>query len=314
MLYFCANLEKKCHIRSCGNKAFSMANKGSQKISTFGSRATSTVSVCLVLIVVGVFAILGMAARGMDRQMRSSVGFTVTVQRDASSTEVSEACEAVSALTGVDTVVYISPDSILAFEEAAMGMPLALEPGVNPYSAELQVEVGRLYANADSVVKLVEECRTIDCVEDVTTDVVVLKKMDSTLSRLRLALIAAAIVLLIISVALINNTVSLSIYSRRFGIHTMRLVGASASFIRAPFVRVGAVNGFIAGLVAILLLCALRVYAATFEPMADEILPWSAMAVMCVALLLLGVIMCAVTSYFATNRYLAKSYDELFLK
>ena len=101
--------------------------------------------------------------------------------------------------------------------------------------------------------------------------------------------------------ALINNTVSLSVYSRRFLIHTMRLVGATPGFIRRPFVRSGAINGLIASVVACALVCTARIFAAGVDIIVARALSWP-------------VLLAALTSYFATNRYLAASYDEMFLK
>ena len=113
---------------------------------------------------------------------------------------------------------------------------------------------------------------------------------------------------------LINNTVSLAVYSRRFIIHTMKLVGATGAFIRRPFILAGIATGAIAAGVAIALLAALRAYAATFDPMVNLLLGWTDMAMIFIAMALLGILICALASTVATNRYLRADYDEMFMK
>lgn len=291
-----------------------MSQKESQKISTFGSRATSTVSVSLVLFLLGLGAMVAVAARGLAADLRASTGLTLSLARTAAPADIADLRVAAAADVATLSTYFISADSILAAETRAMGVAPALEPGVNPYSPELEIKVKPAWANADSLAVLAARYADLDIVEDVADDGAVLHALDGTMARIAVILYGLAAVLLVVSIVLISNTVSLSIYSRRFGIHTMRLVGATAGFIRRPFVRAGAVNGLIAGLIAAGVLCALRAYAATLEPAADELLPWWVMAIIGGATVVVGILLCAVTSYFATNRYLAKNYDELFLK
>ena len=94
----------------------------------------------------------------------------------------------------------------------------------------------------------------------------------------------------------------------------MKLVGATRGFIRAPFVRSAALNGFIAGVIASALLAFIRVYASTLDPIVPASLPWVEMAVLFVGLSVMGTVMCALTAAFAINRHLNSSYEDLFLK
>ncbi len=291
-----------------------MSGQGIRKISTFGSRLTSTVSVCLVLLLMGVAAMIALAARSVGDDVRRNLGFTVRMERGCDSIAVRQLSERIAADRGVESAVYLSADSILAAETAALGGDLALEAGANPYSAEIEVRVRPSHANADSIDAMAAVYEMADGVDEIVSERAVIAGVERTMNRLRLVLIIIAAILLCVSIALINNTVSLSIYSRRFTIHTMRLVGATAGFIRAPFVRAGAVNGLVAGLGASALLCLLRAYGATVDPIVAECLPWTSMAAVCAGAIVAGIAICALTSYFATNRYLAISYDEMFLK
>ena len=270
-----------------------------------GSRITSIVSVCLVLVLLGLSAMTGICARALGDDLRGGLGFTVIMEADADTTLVRDVAEMLAA---------DSADSILASERAFLGSDFALEPGVNPYSAEIEVKMKPEHAVADSVAAMSQYYSQCEGVARVATQGEVLDGVESTLSRTNTVLLILAGVLLLVSVALINNTVSLSVYSRRFLIHTMRLVGATPGFIRRPFVRSGAINGLIASVVACALVCTARIFAAGVDIIVARALSWPVMAVMCAALVAAGVLLAALTSYFATNRYLAASYDEMFLK
>ena len=279
-----------------------------------GSRITSIVSVCLVLVLLGLSAMTGICARALGDDLRGGHGFTVIMEADADTTLVRDVAEMLAADRAVREVKMLSADSILASERAFLGSDFALEPGVNPYSAEIEVKMKPEHAVADSVAAMSQYYSQCEGVARVATQGEVLDGVESTLSRTNTVLLILAGVLLLVSVALINNTVSLSVYSRRFLIHTMRLVGATPGFIRRPFVRSGAINGLIASVVACALVCTARIFAAGVDIIVARALSWPVMAVMCAALVAAGVLLAALTSYFATNRYLAASYDEMFLK
>ena len=146
------------------------------------------------------------------------------------------------------------------------------------------------------------------------TQATVVDSVNSFLNRLSVVLLAIAAALLVISFVLINNTVSLAVYSRRFIIHTMKLVGATGAFIRRPFLLAGAGTGAIAGVAAAAILAGIRAYGATFDPIVDVLLPWWTMAWLLAAVILAGVVICVLASIFATNRYLRADYDEMFMK
>lgn len=290
-----------------------MPDKGSQKISTFGSRLTSTVSVTMVLILLGMAAMLAVAASSLGRSLQSNLGFTVRLERGLDDDAAQSLCVRLGADRGVRRVTFISADSILAAESAAVDA-MALEPGVNPYNPEIEVKVLPEYASPDSIAAIVRAYEAADGVEEIVSAAEVAAGVETTLTRLRMILTALGAILLLISIALVNNTVSLSIYSRRFSIHTMRLVGATAGFIRRPFVVAGLVNGLFAGVAASAVLCVLRLWAAGADTAVDAALPWVETGLICGGAVLGGMALCGLTSYFATNRYLAKSYDEMFLK
>lgn len=293
-----------------------MSQKRSKRISTFGSRLTSIVSVSLVLLLLGLVAMAGLAGRNLTDEVRRNIGFIIKMDRDASAAQLNTVKKVLGGAPYVERYVFSSADDIMARESSLLGEDIADLVEINPYSSEYDVRVRPQYANLDSINMIIFEVRTIPGVEEIITEADVIKGVDTTFRRISTVLLIVAAVLLFISFVLISNTVSLSIYSRRFVIHTMRLVGASPAFIRRPFIFAGCRSGLVAGICASLVIAGVRMYTATLEPgLMDGALPWwPVMAALFGALIAGGIILCALASLLATSRQLRSSYDEMFLK
>lgn len=290
-----------------------MKKKGIKRVSTFGSRATSIVSVALVLFLLGLVLMSGFAAGALTDRLRSNLRLVVKVEHDASDAVVNALKQGFLADQAIGSVAYMSSDDIMAQESAFLNDSLIGEMDINPYQAEFELRMVPEYANADSIAMLSARYADADGVDDIISDAALVAGVDNGLRRMRGVLLGIAAILLVVSIALINNTVSLSVYSRRFAIHTMRLVGATNGFIRRPFILAGAVNGLIAGCIASIMLMAARAASAAVDPTLALGLDWQHMALIFVILLLSGATLCATTAFVATSRFLAANYDELFL-
>lgn len=291
-----------------------MADKRSRRISTFGSRITSLVSVALVLVLLGVAALMGVVGKNLTDDVRRNLGFVIKMERDVPEASVNQLKQALLASDAVEVLTYNSADDILAQESEYLGEDVSSLLDANPYASEFDIKVRPAYASPDSIAALVDMYDSYQGVSEVVTESAVIEGVDSTLRRVGAILLAVAIVLLAVSIALINNTISLSIYARRFVIHTMKLVGATGGFIRRPFLLAGMVNGLFAGMAATLLLVGARFYISSLDPLLEAVLPWACVAVVCAALVVIGTLICVLTAAFATNRYIRSSYDEMFLK
>lgn len=289
-----------------------MTNKRSARISTFGSQITSVISVALVLMILGLLAMALQASRSLSDDIRRNIGFVVKVDPTATADDVNRIKQLVAATPAVDSYIFASPESILAEESRMMGEDLGEMLDENPFGAEFDVKLKPAYANADSIAATGAAISADPAVAEIVTETAVVNSINSVIHRLTAILLAIAAALLIISFVLINNTVSLAIYSRRFIIHTMKLVGATGAFIRRPFVLTGIATGAIAGAIAIAVLGGVRTYATSFDPAIDGALPWQAMGWIFAAVLLAGILICFLASVIATNRYLRADYDEMF--
>lgn len=291
-----------------------MSKNKSNRISTFGSQLTSVVSVTLVLLILGVLGVIGVAGHeGMD-MLKQNLGFIIKIERTAPENDINRLKKWFSAADYVSNYVYSSADEILATETEYLGEDIAALVDVNPYGAEFDVKVKPEYANLDSIEAISSRLRAYPSVEDVLTESTMIANLDTALSRISWILIAIAAALLAISVVLINNTVHLAVYSRRFVIHTMKLVGATAAFIRRPFIIAGAVSGLIAAALASIILTLCAVYGASVDPMLGEMFTPSLYICVIASLFIIGILICTISSFVATTRYIRLNYDDMFMK
>ena len=241
-------------------------NKATRRISTLGSRFTSMISVCLVLLLLGIGAMAGLLGKGVAGEVRRNVGFVVKLERECPDDVCEKLEKQLRNCPAIASVDFLNADSILAQEKEYLGENLLTDLDENPFSPEFNVNLHPGATSPDSVAALTSYFESLDGVEEVVSENAVIAGVDNALRRIGTFSLIGAIALLFVAIALINNTVSLSIYSRRHTIHTMKLVGATRGFIRAPFIRSAAINGFAAGIAASALLAAIRIYAATFDP------------------------------------------------
>lgn len=278
----------------------------------FGKHLTSTVSVGMVLLILGIVGCAAFAAGNITRHIRENLGFNMVMKMDADLTRINDMKKRLTASDFVASYDYMSPEEILEQENAYLGSDVEELLGTNPYQPEFNVRVKAQYASVDSLDKIISPLRNIDSVEEITVHTEMVESVNSNIGTLSLVLIALAGALLVISFVLINNTVRLTIYSARFLLHTMQLVGATNAFIRRPIIIGNILNGILAAVVAILLLCLLRVYAVSIDPDLALALPWSDLIYVFLGVVAGGIIICGTASWIATNKYLRQSYDDMF--
>ena len=289
----------------------SQSNKRTSLMS-FGKHLTSTVSVGMVLLILGIVGCAAFAAGNISRHIRENLGFNMVMKMDADLTRINDMKKRLTASDFVASYDYMSPEEILEQENAYLGSNVEELLGTNPYQPEFNVKVKAQYASVDSLDKIIVPLRNIDSVEEITVHTEMVESVNSNIGTLSLVLIALAGALLVISFVLINNTVRLTIYSARFLLHTMQLVGATNAFIRRPIIIGNILNGILAAVVAILLLCLLRVYAVSIDPDLALALPWSDLIYVFLGVVAGGIIICGTASWIATNKYLRQSYDDMF--
>lgn len=281
-------------------------------LMSFGKHLTSTVSVGMVLLILGIVGCAAFAAGNITRHIRENLGFNMVMRMDADLTQINEMKKRLTSSEFVASYDYMSPEEILEQENAYLGSDVEELLGANPYQPEFNVRVKAQYASVDSLNKIISPLRECSTVEEITVHTEMVESINANIGSLSIVLVALAGALLVISFVLINNTVRLTIYSARFLLHTMRLVGATNAFIRRPIVAGNILNGILAAVVAILFLCLLRIYAVNIDPDLELALPWGDLIWVFAGVVAGGILICGTASWIATNKYLRQSYDDMF--
>lgn len=290
-----------------------MAKQQKSKISYFQSNITATVSVALVLILIGVTAFLGLSARTMSRELKENMGFSIVLKTDATDADIAGLKAIFAKAPYVAKATFISKDQALEQWKKDTGENLVETFGVNPLSAEFQVNVKANYAEIGKLKSIQAQLMHQSGVEDIALYETEVEATNKNIGNITIVLLFVAALLVFISFALINNTVRLTVYSRRFLIHTMKLVGAKPGFIRRPFVVQNMLNGLIAAAVACLVFvgsyfAAQDIVGGLVGTMFNEL----EVAAVFVGLALAGVVICGIAAFFAANKYIHLNYDDLF--
>lgn len=290
-----------------------MAKQQKSKISYFQSNITATVSVALVLILIGVTAFLGLSARTMSRELKENMGFSIVLKTDATDADIAGLKAIFAKAPYVAKTTFISKDQALEQWKKDTGENLVETFGVNPLSAEFQVNVKANYAEIGKLKSIQAQLMHQSGVEDIALYETEVETTNKNIGNITIVLLFVAALLVFISFALINNTVRLTVYSRRFLIHTMKLVGAKPGFIRRPFVVQNMLNGLIAAAVACLVFvgsyfAAQDIVGGLVGTMFNEL----EVAAVFVGLALAGVVICGIVAFFAANKYIRLNYDDLF--
>ncbi len=281
-------------------------------ISVLSAQITATVSVSLVLLLLGIIAMLGISAHLITTQIRESMGFTVVLSDTATPEQISELQHLCSEAPYMSSIRYISKENALEQWKEEMGEDLMKILEVNPFRGVIEVNVKSAYANSDSITEITFPIKMLDYVDEVNVAVEMVDSINDNFRSITAVLSIVALALLLISFALINNTVHLAVYARRFTIHTMRLVGATGAFIRKPFLVSNIVSGIIAGVIADLLLLGVIMYVRHISPDLMSVIPWDLIGIVFGSLIVIGILICGFASLLSTNKYLRADYDDMF--
>lgn len=284
------------------------------KISYFAAHFTTIISVTLVLIIVGVIALLAVGAERESRSLKEKIELNVVMSDFVSDAQAAILYNRLAKMPYVKKAELITKKMALNNWTEETGENLEELFGVNPLSPEISFSLNADYTSPDAIRKITSDISKIQGVEGVAVpDTDMVEAMNRNIEGLTLVLGVIAIVLIAISFVLINNTVHLTIYSRRFTIHTMQLVGASNNFIRRPFILNNMLSGVLSSIVASGVLAGgLWYLQSSAIPEIHGFFDWTVASVIFVGLVMAGTLICGISAWIASSRYLRKKYDELF--
>lgn len=286
-----------------------------RKVSTasfFHSRLTSIISIALVLFLMGLIMLMGLLGNELSVYVKENLSFSIVLKDSVKETDIKKMQTKLDALPYIKSTTYISKEQAAKELEEELGENPETFLGFNPLQASIEVKLHADYANPDSLSSIEKEIKRYTSVDELLYRKDMMEMVHSNLQRLEMILLALAAVLTLISFVLIGNTIRLLIYSKRFLIHTMQLVGATAGFIRAPFIRYNIISGLIASLLAIMLLTGALYYLQNELDGFIQLLDIRTLLIVDGAVLVLGLLLSTIATIFAVNKYLRMKVDQLY--
>lgn len=273
---------------------------------------TSSISTTLVLLLLGMVVFFVLSANNLSTYVRENIGISVLVSDDMKEPEALKFQKTLNEKSYVKESVYISKEQALKEQTEAMGTDPAEFLGYNPFTASIEIKLNAQYANSDSIAWIEKEILTNKKVMEVSYPQNLIDSVNRNIQKVSLFLLGLAALLTLISFALINNTIRLAIYSKRFLIHTMKLVGASWSFIRRPFLVRNVWIGVLAGIMADAILLGMAYMLVKYEPQLIEIITPNALLIVMASVFVFGLAITFLCAYISINKYLRMKASALY--
>ena len=273
---------------------------------------TSSISTTLVLLLLGMVVFFVISTNNLSTYVRENIGFTVLVSDDMKEPEALKFQKALNEKAYVKESAYISKEQALKEQTEAMGTDPAEFLGYNPFTASIEIKLNAEYANSDSIAWIEKEIKANKKVIEVNYPQNLMDSVNRNLKKISAFLLGLASLLLLISFALINNTIRLAIHSKRFLIHTMKLVGASWSFIRRPFLIRNVWIGVLSAVIADTCLIGMAMLLVKYEPQLIEIITPQTMLIVMGSVFVFGVVITWLCAYISMNKYLRMKANTLY--
>ena len=265
---------------------------------------TSSISTTLVLLLLGLVVFFVLTAHNLSVYVRENISFSVLISDDMKEADI------LKLQKKLNQEPFVKQSAKEQTE--AMGTDPEEFLGYNPFTASIEIKLHSDYANSDSIARIEKMIKKNTNIQDVLYRKELIDAVNDNIRNISLVLLALAVVLTFISFALINNTIRLAIYSKRFLIHTMKLVGASWGFIRGPFLRKNVWSGILAAIVADSVLMGTAYWAVTYEQELLQVITPEVMLIVCASVLVFGIVITWLCAYFSMNKYLRMKANSLY--
>lgn len=282
----------------------------SRKIRT--SHFSTVISITLVLFMLGLLGLLLLHTKKLSDYAKENIGFSIMIKEGVKEAGI------MAFIKRLDTEEFVKSTEYIPKEEAAIQLKKELGEdfigflGYNPLLPTIDLRLKAEYASLESVSRIEKKLLSNPEVKEVFYQKNLLEMVNQNMERISLIILGFSAVLMIIALALINNTIRLSVYSRRFLIRTMQLVGARRGFIRRPFIRNGIIDGLISAIVAIGLLMVVMSFLFQEIPELIQMVDYKMYVGLMITVLLLGILISWLCTWLAVRRYLRMKTDELY--
>ena len=288
-----------------------MNNERYFKARTRSSNVSTIIGIALVLFMLGVLGFLVLNAQALERYFRENVRVEVFLKRDLKEVDLMQFRKELDNEPFTKETRYVTADEAAELLKKDLGEDFLGVLGSNPLLPSVELNLGPTYAVPDSLKWIVAHLKQDRRVEEVAYNAAVVENIDTNMGKLTLIVLGFTALLLIIAIALINNTIRLAIYSKRFLIRTMHLVGATQWFIKKPFLSQSLWQGIIGAVLAIGLLVGLLQLTNHYMPDLLAFTDMPTLALLFAGVLVLGLVISLASTWFAVGRYLRMNSEDL---
>ena len=291
-----------------------MRNKKNKSLNKkiVSSSVSVIISLSLVLFVVGLLSLVLINAQKLSNYVKENIGFSIMIKEDIKEIELIEFNKILDAEDFTNSTRFISKEQATKELEKDLGEDFVSFLGYNPIMASIDVKLNSSYANNDSLQNISSRLEKSDIVYEVFYQKNLIKKLNSNVGKISFFLICISLVLFFIAFALINNTIRLSVYSKRFIIKTMRLVGAENSFIQKPFLITGVYQGLYSAIFAIFMLIGSIQLIQSETASILNINDLQIIGLVFIVLFCSGIIISGTSTFFAVRKFIYLNEGELY--
>ncbi|HEX8515363.1 MAG TPA: permease-like cell division protein FtsX [Bacteroidia bacterium] len=277
-----------------------------------GASITTVVSLSLVLFMLGLLGIIILNTRQLSNNVKENIGFQVILNDNVKDVDVARMQKTLDASSYVKSTEFITKEEAAARLQKDLGEDFIEFLGFNPLLSSINVHLKAEYANSDSLTWIEKDMLDTKLVKEVIYQKSLVSMINENVKKISLVILGFSSLLMIIALALINNTIRLSIYSKRFIIKTMQLVGATQGFIRRPFVLNGIKHGVYGAVIAIVMLIGVLYVAQKQLPELAELQDQNMLATLFGIVIILGIVISWISTSLAVRKYLRLKSDELY--
>lgn len=273
---------------------------------------STVISIALVLLMTGLLGLILVHAKNLSNYVKENIVLNIILDGDAKEAEVLNFQKEINADKYVLKTQYISKELAARNLQQDLGEDFVEFLGYNPLLSSIDVYLKAEYANKDSIDVFTKQITENKMVKEVVYQESLIDMVNQNIRIIGLIILGFAFILLIIAVALINNTIRLAIYSQRFLIKSMQMVGATKGFIRKPFIGYGLVHGLLGALIAIIMLMLLLYFGQEQIPELVILRNYYEFALIFLGVIILGILMSGLSTYFAVSKYLRLRMNDLY--
>ncbi|MDB2675573.1 permease-like cell division protein FtsX [Flavobacteriales bacterium] len=276
------------------------------------SSLSTMLSISLVLLMLGCMGFIYINTNRLTNYIKENVGLSLILNDNIKKVDRFQLQKNLDASPWVKSSRFVSKDEAAKILESDLGEDFISFLGFNPLSASIEVFLNAEYASDQNFNALKKEIEGNEIVKEIIIQKDLIDSINSNVRKLTLILVSFSVLLLIVAIALINNTIRLTVYSKRFIIRTMKLVGATNSFVRKPFLKSGIVQGVFSGLIGVLLLISVLFSLHKEMPELLVLQDMYTIVLIFVGIIAFGVLMSVVVTNIAVGKYLKMNENDLY--